>query len=93
MTRDSSVSVAKSYGLDCRSSILGAEKRFFSTPQRPGRLWGIPSFLSNGYGGLFPSGLKRSGREADHLPRPTVQVKNCGVVPPLQTYLHGMLLN
>jgi hypothetical protein len=32
---------------------------------RPGRLWGPPNLLSNGYQELFPKGIKRSGREAD----------------------------
>jgi hypothetical protein len=37
------------------SSIPG-RARFLSSPQRPDRLWGPPSFLSDGYQGLFPRG-------------------------------------
>jgi hypothetical protein len=40
----------------------GAHK-FTSSPPRSERLWGPPSFLSNGYKGLFPGW---PGREADH---------------------------
>jgi hypothetical protein len=41
---------------------------------------------------IFP-GVKRPGREADHLPPSSVEVKNDGVVPPLPTRLHGVVLN
>jgi hypothetical protein len=36
--------------------IPGRDKRFFSSPQHPDRLWGPSSDLSNGYRGLFPRG-------------------------------------
>jgi hypothetical protein len=49
-------------------------KRFLSTPQRPDQLWGPPSPLSNGYGGSF-SEVKRPGREADHSPLTSAEVK------------------
>jgi hypothetical protein len=56
--RDSAVSTAAGYDLDDRAVgvrvPVGA--RFFSSPQRPGRLWGPASLLSNGYRGLFPRG-------------------------------------
>jgi hypothetical protein len=38
-------------------------------------LWGSPSLLSNGYQGLFPLGVKRPGREADHSPPSSAEVK------------------
>jgi hypothetical protein len=47
--------IATDYGLDDRGSILG-NVRFFSSPQRPDRLWGPPYFLSKGYWGLFSWG-------------------------------------
>jgi hypothetical protein len=48
-----------------RSSCPG-RVRIFTSPYRPNRLWDPPDFLSNGYRGLFPRGVKRQGREADH---------------------------
>jgi hypothetical protein len=66
-----------------------AGARFFFSPQRPDRLWGPPSLLSNRYprgGGALSPGAMRLGREADHS-------------PPLWSYfnspisLHGIVLN
>jgi hypothetical protein len=48
--RDSSVSISTGYGLGGPGSIPGVQK-FFSSPQRPDRLWGAASLLSNGYRG------------------------------------------
>jgi hypothetical protein len=75
MNRDNSVSIALGYGLDDRgfeSRKVGWE--FFSSPPRLDRFWGPPSLLSNGYQGLFPWGVKRSDREADHSPLPSAEV-------------------
>jgi hypothetical protein len=81
MSRDSSVGIATDHGQDGRGSNPD-RVRSFSSPQRPDRLRGPTSLLSNGYRGLFP-GVKRPGREADHSPPTSVEVKNGGSIPPL----------
>jgi hypothetical protein len=48
----------------------------FSSPPRPDRLWGPLSLLSNGYQGPFSPRVKRQGREADHSPPSSAEVKN-----------------
>jgi hypothetical protein len=63
------------YGLDDQGSIPGAGWEFFSKPPRPERLWGPPSLLSNGVPGALSLGVKRPGREADHSPPSSAEVK------------------
>jgi hypothetical protein len=76
-SRDSSVGIALGYGLDDRGSRVrfpAGAVEFFSSPPPPERLWGPLSLLSNGYKGSF-SGVKRPGREADHSPLSSAEVK------------------
>jgi hypothetical protein len=91
-SRDNSVGMVTGYGMDRQGSTLGRVKRFFSSPQRPDRLWGAPSLLSSGYRGRF-SGCKRPEREADDSPPSSSEIKNGGAVPPLPIRLHGVVLN
>jgi hypothetical protein len=51
------------------------------SPQRPGRPWGPPCLISNGYWGDFSPGIKRLGREVDHSPLSSAEVKNGGAMP------------
>jgi hypothetical protein len=46
----------------------GQLRDFFSSPPRPDRLWGPPTFMSSGYWGIFNPGVKRPWREADYSP-------------------------
>jgi hypothetical protein len=48
--------------------------RFFTSPCCPDRLCGPPNLLYNGYGGSFLR-VKRPGREADHSPPTSAEVK------------------
>jgi hypothetical protein len=70
------------YELEDRGSISGSRKRFFSYPQRPGRLWPSTSLLRNGYLGLFLE-VKRPGHEFDHSSPSSVFFKIGGAIPPL----------
>jgi hypothetical protein len=76
-SRDSSVGIATSSGLDdlgvgVRVSV---GSRIFSSPRRSDRLWGQSSILFNGYRELFPRGVKRPGREADISPPTSTEVR------------------
>jgi hypothetical protein len=74
---DSAVGTATGYGLDDRGVGVRVQvaSRISSSPRRPDLLLGPPNLLPNGYRGLFPRGVKRPGREADHSPPASAEVK------------------
>jgi hypothetical protein len=61
--------------------------RIFTSCRTDG-LWGPLSLLSNGYrGALFP-GVKRPGREADHSPPTSAEVKKTWVYTSTPPYVY-----
>jgi hypothetical protein len=74
-----------------RDGSLVGRPRFYSqqsqeelfSPQWPDRHWDRAMLLTEGYWGLFPRGIKRSGREADHSPPSIVKSKNGRAIPEL----------
>jgi hypothetical protein len=79
-----SVGIATDYGLDDPGSIPGST-RFFSSPQRPDRLWSTSIHLPNGYPALLPRGL---GGRAVKLPTHRHLVLNSRMV---ELYLHSLI--
>jgi hypothetical protein len=75
-----------SEGLSGPGSIPGMPK-FFSSPQRPDRLWGPLSIQIQ-----WVPGLTLQRREADHSPPFNAEFKNDGILPPLPVCLHGIVL-
>jgi hypothetical protein len=74
MSRNRSIGVATSCGLDGRGSVPGRGKRFFSSPQR--RLWG-PTRSPN----QWVPRVERPECEAGHSPPSSAE--NGGAIPPL----------
>jgi hypothetical protein len=77
MNRDSSVGIATGYGLDNRrvGVRVPVRSRIFSSPHRSDPLWSSPSLLSNWVQGPLSPWVKRPGREADHSPPTSAEVK------------------
>jgi hypothetical protein len=74
LSRDSAVGIATGYGLDDWEVgfRVPVGSRIFTSLCCPDRLWGPPNTM--GTGGSFP-GAKRPGREADHSPPTSAEVK------------------
>jgi hypothetical protein len=76
VSRDAEVSMATSYGLDDRGSEFesryGQESSLLHVVQTGSGVH--PTFYPMDTGGSFP-GVKRPGREADHLPPTSAEVK------------------
>jgi hypothetical protein len=60
----------------CQFFMVSGGWEFFSSPPRPYRLWVPPGILSSGYLGALSAGVKWPGREADHSPPASAEVKN-----------------
>jgi hypothetical protein len=83
--------IVTDYGLDDRGVgvRVSVGSRIFSSPRRPDLLWGPPSLLVPG--ALSP-GVKRQGRETDHSPTTSAEVKKMWIyisTPPIR--LHGVV--
>jgi hypothetical protein len=73
-SRGSSGSIVSDYGLDDRGSIPHRGRGFFFQPQTG---YGAhPASYPVGTGGPFPGGKARPGRDADHSPPSSAEVKN-----------------
>jgi hypothetical protein len=78
---DSSVSIARGYGLDDPCSIPGSERFSFLHNAKSGSRAHPPSYPMGT--GAFPSGVKGQGREADYSPPSRAEIKNGGAIPSL----------
>jgi hypothetical protein len=63
------------YTTGCTQVSISGRARFFSSPRRPDRLWAHPATCPMGTG-VFSSGVNRPGREANHSPSSSTEVKN-----------------
>jgi hypothetical protein len=77
----SPVDIGTGYRLDGRSSIPGRGKRLL--PIQFGLALGLPNLLCYRYLGLLSAAGERPGRDADHSPPSSAEVKNSGTIPPL----------
>jgi hypothetical protein len=75
-SRGSSGSIVSDYGLDNRGSIPDRGRRFFSSPYVQTGSGAHPASYPMGTGGPFPGGKARPGRDTDHSPPSSAEVKN-----------------
>jgi hypothetical protein len=75
MSRGSSVSVASDYRLDGRGSSPTEAEDFSSNLCVQTGSGAHPASYTTGTGGSFPGGKVRPGRDADHSPPSSAEVK------------------
>jgi hypothetical protein len=94
-SRVSVVGIATSYELNDRrvGDRVPVGSRIFTSPNRPHRLWGPPNLLSKGYGGALSPGVRRPGREVDHSPPTSAEIKKMWIYTSTPIHLHGIVLN
>jgi hypothetical protein len=62
--------------------------RFFSSPpQHPDQLWGLPSLLSNGYGGALPQRSSGWGMKLTAHLHLAPRLRTCRAILPLPQYI------
>jgi hypothetical protein len=74
-SRGSSVSTVSDYGLDDRGSIPTEAEDFSSSPCVQTGSGAHPASYQMGTGGSFPGSKARPGRDADHSPPSSAEVK------------------
>jgi hypothetical protein len=72
------VGIATGHGLDGRGVgvRIPVEVRILSSTRRSDRFWPCPASCTMGIWGLFPPGVWRPRREADHSPPTSAEVEN-----------------
>jgi hypothetical protein len=75
MSRGGSGSITSDYGLDYRGSIPDRGRGFFSSPCVQTGSGAHPTSYPMVTGGPFPGGKLRPGRDADHSPLSSAEVK------------------
>jgi hypothetical protein len=78
----SSDSITMDYSLRSRDLLLGRGKKFVYSPVSRLALGPTQPHIQRVAGASFP-GIKWPGREADHSPPSSAEVKNCGAIPVL----------
>jgi hypothetical protein len=81
--RDSSVGIAKGYGLDGRDSVPDGDKVFVLYSSASRSAVGPTQSAIHRVSGTLSPGIKRPGCDADHLQPSTAEAKNGGVITPL----------
>jgi hypothetical protein len=90
----STFSIATGYGVDYQGVgvQVTVQLRIFTSPYSSDRLLGPPILLSNGYQRALSPGVKQQGRESDHSPPSSAEVKKTDQYIHAPICLHGIVL-